>query len=110
MSLPIEIDVVSVSTLLSDGEKFFLLDCREPDEHATASIPGATLVPMSQLRERIGELEPHRDSRVVVHCHHGGRSLQVADFLRRAGFEKTQSMAGGIDQWSQQIDPAVPRY
>ncbi len=91
-------------------EPFFFLDCREPDEYETAAIPGATLLPMSELRERLEELEPHRDRRIVVHCHHGGRSLQVAQFLRRNGFEQAQSMAGGIDQWSQQIDPSIPRY
>lgn len=110
MSLPAEIDVASVSTMLEKGDAFFFLDCREPDEYETAAIPGATLLPMSELQERLEELQPHRDSRIVVHCHHGGRSLQVANYLRRAGFENAQSMAGGIDEWSQQIDPSIPRY
>ena len=110
MSLPTEIDVASVSSMREQGESFLFLDCREPEEYETAAIAGATLLPMSQLQERLGELEPHRDSRIVVHCHHGGRSLHVAHFLRRSGFEQAQSMAGGIDQWSQTIDPSIPRY
>jgi rhodanese-related sulfurtransferase len=55
-------------------------------------------------------LAAHRDRRIVVHCHHGGRSLRVANWLRGQGFEQAQSMAGGIDAWSTEIDPAVPRY
>ena len=63
-----------------------------------------------RLRERIDELEAHRDGRIVVHCHHGGRSMQVTQALRSMGFEQTQNMAGGIDAWSQLIDDSVPRY
>jgi rhodanese-related sulfurtransferase len=109
-SLPIEIDCRGVQTLQESGETFFFCDCREADEYATASIAGATLIPMSEITARLDDLEPHRDVRVVVHCHHGGRSLRVATWLRNQGFAKAQSMAGGIDQWSQQIDPAIPRY
>jgi rhodanese-related sulfurtransferase len=65
---------------------------------------------MSEFTERLGDLEPHRNTRIVVHCHHGGRSLRVATWLRQQGFPQAQSMAGGIDQWSQEIDPTVPRY
>lgn len=110
MSLPLEIDVASVAALQREGAPFLFLDCRRDDEHVTAAIPGTQLIPMHELRERIGELEPHRQGRIVVHCHHGGRSLQVAAALRQAGFEKAQSMAGGIDDWSQSIDPSIPRY
>lgn len=109
-SLPIEIDCRGVQALQKSGERFFFCDCREADEYATASIPGASLIPMSEITARLADLEPHRDVRVVVHCHHGGRSLRVATWLRNQGFAQAQSMAGGIDQWSQQIDPAIPRY
>lgn len=108
--MPLEIDVAEVSALQRNASDFLLLDVREPDEHATARIEGALLVPMSQLRERIGELEPHRQRRVVVHCHHGGRSLRVVHALRERGFDQAQNMAGGIDAWSLQVDPQVPRY
>jgi rhodanese-related sulfurtransferase len=65
---------------------------------------------MRTLPERLADLEPHRGSRIVVHCHHGVRSLRVARFLRERGFAQAQSMAGGIEAWSLEIDPATPRY
>ena len=108
--LPMEIDCASVKSLLDTGADFLLLDCRESDEHAAARINAARLLPMTELQTRLGELEGDRGRRVVVHCHHGGRSLRVAAFLRQHGFAQAQSMAGGIDEWSQTIDPTVPRY
>ena len=68
------------------------------------------LLPMSEITERVAELEPYRNSEIIVHCHHGGRSLRVTNWLRQQGFAMVTNMAGGIDQWSQSIDPAVPRY
>lgn len=108
--LSLEIDVASVKQMLDSREDFLLLDCREPDEHATACIAPARLLPMTELQARVGELAADKDRRLIVHCHHGGRSLRVAKWLREQGFAQAQSMAGGIDAWSQQIDPAVPRY
>lgn len=108
--LPIEVSCSDVKSLRDTGATFVLYDCREPDEHAHCSISGSVLIPMSELRDRLSELEPHRDARIVVHCHHGGRSLRVAAFLRQQGFAQAQSMAGGIDEWSATIDPSVPRY
>jgi rhodanese-related sulfurtransferase len=113
--LPIEIDVASVKQLLSDASApddtaVVLLDVREPDEHEFASIQGSRLFPMSQLQERIGELEPLKERHIVVHCHHGGRSLRVTEFLRSQGFSNVQNMTGGIDVWSTEIDAQVPRY
>lgn len=108
--LPIEIDVYTVNELRESGAPFLLLDCRQDSEYETAKIDGSLLIPMGELRERIDELEPHKDGRIVVHCHHGGRSMQVTQALRSMGFEQTQNMAGGIDAWSQLIDDSVPRY
>ena len=108
--VPLEIDVAAVAALQRQASDFLLLDVREADEYATAHIEGAVLVPMSELRERIGELQPHRGRRIVVHCHHGGRSLRVVHALRERGFDQAQNMAGGIDAWSLEIDPQVPRY
>jgi len=110
MFVPLDIDVRSVKQMLDDGEKFVLLDCREPSEVVTAHIAGSTHIPMREISARLGELEPQKGSRIVVHCHHGGRSLRVTHFLRQQGFDKAQNMAGGIDAWSQGVDPAVPRY
>lgn len=110
LPLPVDIDVLSVKKMLDGGERFVLLDVREPDEFATASIEGTLQIPMRTVPSRLADLEPHRGERIVVHCHHGGRSARVAQWLREQGFEKVQNMAGGIEAWSQQVDPSVPRY
>ncbi len=109
-AIPPEIECRAVKQLLDASEDFLLVDCREADEHTQAAIAAATLIPMSEITERLGELEPHRQRRIVVHCHHGGRSLRVANWLRQQGFAQAQSMSGGIDRWAMEIDPAVPRY
>lgn len=87
-----------------------LIDCRTPEEHAVARIEGAVLIPMGELAGRLEELEVHRESRIVVHCHRGQRSLRVASFLRGQGFSDVWSLAGGIDAWSTGVDPSVARY
>jgi adenylyltransferase/sulfurtransferase len=101
---------ITCSELQARRAEVWLLDCREPDEYAVARIEGSTLIPMSQLVERVGELAAQRDREIVVYCHHGGRSLRVTHWLRGQGFVRVSSLSGGIDAWSQQIDPAVPRY
>lgn len=110
MTTPLEIDCQTVKQKLDAGHTFLFLDCREPSESATAKIGGTMLLPMSEITERVAELEPYRNSEIIVHCHHGGRSLRVTNWLRQQGFAMVTNMAGGIDQWSQSIDPAVPRY
>lgn len=110
MSLPIEISCADVHELLQTKSDFVLLDCREPVEHRIAAVEQARLLPMSRLPERVAELADSRDRRIVVMCHHGVRSLQTAAWLRAQGFADAQSMQGGIDRWSEQIDPGVPRY
>jgi len=107
---PLEIDCRTVQQWRDRSEPFLFLDCRERDEHATARIEGALLIPMGELPARVGEVEPHRNAPIVVHCHHGGRSLRVAHWLRQQGFAEARSMAGGIDQWAQEIDPTMARY
>ena len=81
----------------------------KPAEHAICHIEGAVLIPMRTVPEHLRELEDTGE-RIVVFCHHGVRSLSVADWLRRQGLENCQSMTGGIDLWSERIDPRVPRY
>lgn len=107
---PIEIDCQSVKAKLDASENFLFLDCREADEYETVSISGATLLPMSALQDRVGELDGRQADRIVIHCHHGGRSLRVANWLRKQGFANAQSMAGGIDQWACEIEPGMGRY
>jgi rhodanese-related sulfurtransferase len=107
--LNMEIDVQTVKQMLDRGDNFILLDCREPDEVATAKIAGSLHIPMREIPARLAEIGP-ADTRVVVHCHHGGRSLRVTQFLRQQGYSQAQNMTGGIDAWSQAIDLGVPRY
>jgi adenylyltransferase/sulfurtransferase len=85
-----------------------LIDVREPDEFQIARIPGARLLPLSQLDRRYTELDPN--AHYYLHFHHGVRSLRALDFLRQHGFKHVKSVKGGIDAWSSQIDPLVPRY
>ena len=108
--LPIELDVTTVHAMRQRKESFILVDVREQSEYDIAKIDGSLLLPMSELQLRVGELEPHQESHIVVHCHHGGRSMQVTHALRERGYAKVQNMAGGIDAWSLQIDSDLPRY
>jgi len=108
--VPLEVDVRQVKAKLDAGDDFLLLDCREKDEYEAVRIEGAVLIPMSEIQERVGELEAHREREIVVHCHHGGRSLRVTHWLRQQGFARVSNMAGGIDDWAVQIDPSLPRY
>ncbi|TMQ69668.1 MAG: molybdopterin-synthase adenylyltransferase MoeB [Candidatus Eisenbacteria bacterium] len=85
-----------------------LVDVREPHEHAIAHIEGARLMPLGTLPARVAELDSSRP--IVIYCHHGQRSRVALDFMRRAGFAKIQHLRGGIDAWSREIDPTVPRY
>jgi rhodanese-related sulfurtransferase len=108
-------DVVNLSCAhlkakMDAGEDLWLVDCREQDEYDTVKIAEATLVPMSEITERLADFEPHREQLIVVHCHHGGRSLRVVNWLLKQGFPKVMNLAGGIDKWAEEIDPALPRY
>lgn len=91
--------------------KLTLIDCRSQGEWNTARIHGAMLIPLDQMAQRVGEIEAAAKSGgpIVIHCHHGGRSLKAAAFLQQRGIN-AKSMAGGIDLWSADIDPTVPRY
>lgn len=109
-SLPVEIDCLGVKSKLDGGDEFIFLDCREKDEYERVAIPGTQLLPMSEIQERVGELDEHRETHIIVSCHHGGRSLRVAMWLRQQGFANVQSMAGGIDHWAVQIDQTLARY
>jgi len=108
--LPMEVSCQEVKGALDASEQLLLVDCREEEEHQTVSIKGAILLPMSQLVERVGELECEQHRQIVVHCHHGGRSLQVANWLRQQGYGNAQSMQGGIDVWAEEIEPGMTRY
>jgi rhodanese-related sulfurtransferase len=85
-----------------------VLDVREPDELIAASLPGVVHIPMDEIPQRFGELPTDRD--IAVLCHSGRRSDMVARFLRANGYSRVLNVTGGIDAWSKEIDPAVPRY
>ena len=95
-------------TRLEGAEPPLLLDVREPEELAIAQLPDALHIPMGDVPARLSELEPERE--IVVVCHHGIRSAQVAIYLVGAGFERVSNLAGGIDAWAAEADPSMPRY
>lgn len=96
-----------VRDMMQKGEKFLLLDCRETWEFETAHIEGATLIPMRQIPHKLDAIPKNQP--VVVYCHAGMRSLGAAAWLKQQGVNAL-SMNGGIDEWSREIDPKVPRY
>lgn len=108
MSTVEQITAPELDQMLRGEDRPVLLDVRRPDEHALARIEGSILIPLHELSERIDELDPSRPH--VVYCHAGVRSLSGAVLLQRAGFEKVWSLMGGIEAWSRQVDPKVPRY
>jgi rhodanese-related sulfurtransferase len=85
-----------------------LLDVREAWEFQTCSIAGSRHVPMGEVAARQDELDPQAD--IVVICHHGGRSMQVALFLEKNGFGKVHNLAGGVDSWARTVEPSMPVY
>jgi rhodanese-related sulfurtransferase len=104
-----EISAGQVKALQKSGAAFTLLDVREPWEYETSRLEGSKHIPMGDIPARAPlELDP--EEHVVVMCHHGVRSLTVTNWLRQQGFEKVQSMRGGIDGWARTVDPKVPLY
>jgi len=107
--MDLEITVAQLQSHLADPHPPLLLDVREPWEYTTAHIEGSTLIPMNEIPGRAHQ-ELDEDAPILVLCHHGARSLSVANWLRGQGFDKAQSISGGIDAWSAIIDPTIPRY
>ena len=105
---PMEITVEETRELLGRGAGVVLLDVREDEELAICRMGATHHIPLGQLGERWQELA--RDARILVHCHHGGRSLRATRFLRSKGLSAVSNVKGGIDAWSLRVDPAVPRY
>jgi rhodanese-related sulfurtransferase len=104
-----EITAEEVKAKLDAGDQFTLLDVREAWEFEAARMDGAQLMPMGDVPSRAHqELDP--EDHIVVVCHHGVRSMNVTAWLRQQGFEKAQSMRGGIDAWSRTVDQKVPVY
>jgi rhodanese-related sulfurtransferase len=109
LSLEFEITPEELKQKLDAGSEVIVLDVREPWEFEAAHIEGSKLIPMEQIPARINqELDP--EDHVVVICHHGVRSANVAAWMLQQGFERVQSLRGGIDRWSRVVDPKVPLY
>ncbi len=104
----LEIEPGEVSQMLARGDEFLLVDVREPWEYETARIEGSVLVPLREIPGNVSRL-PDTDP-IILYCHHGIRSLDAAAWLRSQGIRGARSMAGGIDRWSIEVDPQVPRY
>ena len=106
-----EVSVQDVSAMLDSRQPLMLIDVREPNEYQLCNIEAAQLFPLGELLNRAAEIRTLAAGRpVVAYCHLGWRSLAAASLLRESGIPDVKSMAGGIDEWSCAIDPAVPRY
>lgn len=107
-----QISVRQLADWLADPsrEQPLLLDVREPWEYEMCHVAGVRHLPMHLVPARLNELGADRERDVVVICHHGGRSMQVAMFLERNGFAAVHNLMGGVDAWAQEIDPAMRRY
>ncbi|MBI2680349.1 MAG: molybdopterin-synthase adenylyltransferase MoeB [Candidatus Solibacter usitatus] len=103
-----EIDPVEVKAKMDRGDRFVLIDVREPHEYQICNIPTAKLIPLGDLPKRLNELNSADE--IVAHCKSGMRSGKAVDFLKQAGFRKVRNMKGGILAWSDKVDPRVPKY
>jgi adenylyltransferase/sulfurtransferase len=103
-----EISAPQLKAWLDEGRPVTILDVRNPQEWDICRIEGAKLIPLPELQDRLGELDPA--STIVAQCHSGMRSARAVNFLRQMGFSRAVNLAGGIEAWSVQVDPSVPRY
>src|SRR3954447_3505589 len=103
-----EISTPELKSWLDEGRQLTLLDVRNPQEWEINRLDGARLIPLPELQDRLGELDPA--DTIVTYCHHGPRSGRAVNFLRQMGFSRAINLAGGIDSWSLMVDPSVPRY
>jgi rhodanese-related sulfurtransferase len=113
--MPRQISVSELAALRGAGPAPLLLDVRQPWENQTCALPDSLLIPLPELDERWTEVAEEAaaapaGSLIVAYCHHGVRSLSAAALLEARGLRQVVSLAGGIDAWSQQIDPAITRY
>lgn len=103
-----EITPVELKEKMDRGDDFVLVDVREPEEYAICFIPGSRLIPLRTVPERLHELSSADD--IIVHCRSGVRSGQAVEFMKQAGYRKVKNLVGGILQWSDDVDPTVPKY
>jgi sulfur-carrier protein adenylyltransferase/sulfurtransferase len=104
-----EITATELKERLDRGDNLQIIDVREPNEYEAARIPDSRLIPLQEVVNRMGEIDPERET--VVHCKGGGRSARAIEALQRAGFQgKLLNLKGGITAWSNEVDPSVPKY
>jgi adenylyltransferase/sulfurtransferase len=103
-----DIEPTEVKAKIDRGDRFVLIDVREPHEYQICNIPQAKLIPLGDLPKRVNELNSADE--IVAHCKSGMRSAKAVDFLKQAGFKKVRNMKGGILAWSDKVDPTVPKY
>jgi len=108
MDSSVEITATELKELWDKNKKLKVVDVRNPEEYEICRIEGASLIPLSEIGSRLGEL--NKNDQIVLHCHHGMRSLRALEVLKKAGFQNVKSLSGGIDAWSIEIDPSIPRY
>ena len=104
----LHIQPIKLYQRLKQGDDICLIDVREEWEHSLTSISGSEHIPLNELADRIQEIMFEEE--IAVYCHHGERAFQGAEILIEAGFKKVYHLTGGIDAWSQVVDPGVPRY
>ena len=104
-----EITVQELKEKLDNKENFVFIDVRENDEYELCRIEGSTLIPLSEFEDR-AEAELKLEDEIVIHCHHGGRSMRACQYLEDLGFEDTTNVVGGIEAWSLNIDSKITRY
>ena len=107
--MPKEINVLDLKQKLDDGESIVLVDCRESDEYEHCRIEGSKHIPLSEFEDR-AETDLKPEDEIIIHCHHGGRSMRACMILESLGFDSVTNVVGGIDAWALDIDPKVPRY
>ncbi|MGZ8191374.1 MAG: rhodanese-like domain-containing protein [Methylococcaceae bacterium] len=103
-----QLSATELKNKIQQEETLFLLDVREPHEFQYAHIANSILIPLNQISNRLGELDPRQE--IVVICHHGMRSQQAANYLVQSGYKKIANLTGGIDAWSCTCDSSIPRY
>lgn len=103
-----EITIDQFKEMRDNGNNVVVLDVREYHEYDICSIEGSVLIPLGEIADRIDEL--NEDDEIIVHCHHGGRSMKATQFLKDKGFKNVKNLAGGIDAWAEKYDPDMPRY
>jgi adenylyltransferase/sulfurtransferase len=105
-----EISPRDLAVRLENGQPIRLIDVRQSWESDVARLPGSVLIPLNDLPQRLGDVPAEPGVMVVLYCHHGVRSLSAVAYLQRLGYCNVRSLAGGIDAWSCEVDPSVPRY